>query len=105
MSKYANRTDRHQSEHVFTRFGVKPHIHADFLRTHGAVAQLAEQQPFKLEVQGSIPCRLTCLASKRSVARARVCARGTSRLSVQPNGWARLPHETASEGTRQVIDA
>ncbi len=29
------------------------------LRNAGPVAQLAEQQPFKLWVQGSIPCRLT----------------------------------------------
>lgn len=82
-------------------------IHAAFLcDARGAVAQLAEQQPFKLWVQGSIPCRLTFRqANDPSLARGNSRERNFPTPRATRKRRARLPHETASEGTRRAIGA
>jgi hypothetical protein len=70
--------------------------------TNGPVAQLAEQQPFKLWVQGSIPCRLTEQASDPSLVLSVVEGREELPDSQSDANRAGLPHETASEGTRPL---
>ncbi len=68
---------------------------------------MAEQQPFKLWVQGSIPCRLTGF-SRQANDPSLILRKKNERNFPTPcparKRRARLPHETASEGARKRDD-
>ena len=68
---------------------------------------MAEQQPFKLWVQGSIPCRLTGFSRQANdpslILRKKNERNFPTPCSVRKYG-ARLPHETASEGAHKRDD-